>query len=170
MNHDDLPALLRRRARALEKEGRDPQYGACLMRAADELIVRRRAASGDENVAVECISDARRLRSVLADLFELIKIADIPVASREAALQKIRNAVLARRELGKGRKILAVEVYDHNTKAELTAKVLELLESMFPEATNGEATTGEEGDTEEAQPSGAGRDPHQPPPAQGAGE
>lgn len=112
--------MLRRRAKELQADYNE-QYVGCLLRAADEIEARRLASTDEEQAIVDAIADNRRLRQCLQGMFGRIHSAPIPKGIRKDWCNVIAVALKVTKELGIGRRILAIQVGDDATRDDLVA-------------------------------------------------
>lgn len=121
-------ATLRRRARTLSDAGYNPQFIACLMRAADELEVYERVIKDPEQAALDAFADNRRLRTAMVEMFHVIaqfKGKNHPAGDR---IRKVLNAI---RPPGEGYTLITVQVPDGAERAAVEDKLRELLDDTF---------------------------------------
>ncbi len=159
---DDVPTVLRRRAKELLTTGYTEQTVSVLLRAADELQMRRTAAvPGDaEQLAIEACADNRRLRNVLVRIFEQIR-ARKPIGWPDQVQELAKNTLAAVRPFGEGRRIMAIQIGPDQSRADIEAIVAELLDVHY----RGIADAQSQAD-QEAEPAGCDapeRESQQPP-------
>lgn len=130
MSHSDEPATLRRRARELLSTGHDEQYVQVLLRAADELVVRRKCATESEQTAVHAIADVRRLMKCLSQLAGVIERSTMARDQKQICAGILRSAS-AVKEIGTQRRLLAVAVLDGETRLQTMERFTELYDVTF---------------------------------------
>lgn len=123
-----LPAVLCRRVRTLEQDGYNDDFLKALRTATDELEARRRFEAEPEAVYLEAVSDNRRLRRSLVDVFHMI---GAQLNKKHRALDIIKKALEATKPIGQGRGILAIEVTPASTRADLEEHVRKVLDVHF---------------------------------------
>lgn len=150
---DDLPATLRRRAKSGDFNA---QYSACFMRAADELVMRRRCSSEPEQEAVEQLGNVTILKRCLTNIAGIIHTSTMARELKAAVAEQLNIANHVKKP-HKPRTILSVEIVPGQPYAVFLQRVEELFDQHTGGITHGEE--GEEGEGDETpQPSGAGRD------------
>jgi hypothetical protein len=180
---NDEPQVLRRRAKTLTDDGYNANFISVFLRAADELIVRRRCARDPEQETVNAQSDIRRLKRALSNIAGIIFRSNMGKEFRQAVAAELRIANEIA-EPGKRRQILALAVGEGVTREEFLAAAAEQYdrhiggehgdedvrasEGSESEAPGSSATQGEE--QQAAEPSGAGHHANQPARAEEAGQ
>jgi hypothetical protein len=162
---DDVPATLRRRAKTLtDDDNYNPQFVSVFLRAADELVVRRRCASDAEQEAIEQLGHVGVLKRVLTNIAGIVARSSMSKDDRKAVGQNLGIAAQVR-EPGKQRTILSIEIVPNEPFEAFLDRVKELYDQHTGGATHGPE---KEGDEEAAQSSGAGSDADQHPRAEAA--
>jgi hypothetical protein len=162
---DDTPVVLRRRAKQLEREeGYNPQFVSVFLRAADELVVRRRCASADEQEAIEQLGHVGVLKRVLTAIAAIVARSSMSKDDRRAVGQNLNIAAQVR-DPHKPRTILSIEIVPNEPFEAFLDRVKELYDQHTGGATHGPESEEEEGD-ETPQPRSAGSDADQHPRAE----
>ncbi len=91
---NELPAVLRRRARKLHDEGFNAEFVQPLLTAADELTVRRRCTTDAEQDAIDAVNANRLLGHRLANIARIIESSTMATALKEKVGQELRIASL----------------------------------------------------------------------------
>jgi hypothetical protein len=92
------------------------------------LDVRRLNATDAEEMNVILVADNRRLRQSLQHVFGLVRAR---LGKRDLALDEIKNALNATKELGVGRLILAIELQPDQSRAGIEEKIARVLDAHF---------------------------------------
>lgn len=129
--NQDLPAVLRRRAKQLQDDHYNGQFTGVFMRAADELTVRRRCETHGDQAMIEAVADNRRLRNTLQGLFGRIKSGPFPKASRVDLCKLIAGTLAAVKEPGVGRRIMAISLADDVTREQAEEYVTRQLDEYY---------------------------------------
>lgn len=142
--NQSLPAIARRRVAAMRKDAYDaddPQFLSALLRAADELEIRQRCATNDEQVAVEAIANNRRLRHNFEEVVHLVNDLPLPLKTKVAFQLRVDQILGSQRAAGDGRGILAVALPPGAGRDVVEARVRELLDNHWA-ATEAAAAAG----------------------------
>jgi hypothetical protein len=177
---EDLPATLRRRHRALRREGYEPDWCSVFLAAAEEIVARRKAGTGEElQLALDTIVNNRRLRNAIHQTFTNSVDLHLTPDQQQRLFRPLALAIKATPEPGVGRRILAVDIGTNATREFIEARIREQLDAHFnrpqPGGSNGEtqgtqhADLSEDESDEAEEPGGAGRDADQHPVAEARG-
>ena len=153
----DEPQVLRRRAKTLLDDGYNATFIGVFLRAADELVVRRRCARDPEQETVNAQSDIRRLKRALSNIAGIIFRSNMSKEFRQAVAAELRIANEIA-EPGKKRQILALAVGEDVTREDFLAAAAEQYDRYIG-GKHGDDTKGDEAAA--AEPSGPGRDADQ---------
>jgi len=129
--NQSLPAILRRRAKRLVEDGLyvdEPNFCVALTRAADELQIRQRCATDDEQVAVEMIAQNRQLRHHFEQVVQLVEELPLPLRTKLAFQARVDQLLGSQKVAGEGRGILAIALPPDASRELVEARVRELLD------------------------------------------